>query len=191
MPGHTCVVCGSTPTKDPEASFHRLQSDPVRRGSWLAAFGLEESQLKAQSRVCYRHFRDRNAKNKPIASLGKRFASPVKRQNSRAKRAKTRESMREYSDLRMIFENESSSSSVTPCTTCPVSTLSAPLSENGERVVDEVLVNRALLSRIEVLEAENKELKGRLNQPSYLGLRIYRAMTILSPFTQALVRMRF
>ena len=24
MPGHTCIVCGSTPTKDPEASFHRL-----------------------------------------------------------------------------------------------------------------------------------------------------------------------
>jgi hypothetical protein len=117
MPGHTCVVCGSTPTKDTEASFHRLPSDPVRRGSLLAAFRLEESQLKAQSLVCCRHFRGGNAKNEPIVSLGKIFASPVKRQNSRAKKAKTRESMREYSDLRMKLENESSSSSVTPCTT--------------------------------------------------------------------------
>ena len=101
--------------KGSEASFHRLPSDPVRRGSWLAAFGLE-SQLKAQPRVCCRQFRDGNDKNEPIVSLGKRFASPVKRQNSRAKRAKTRESMREYSDLRMKLENEneSSSSSVTP-----------------------------------------------------------------------------
>ena len=42
-PGHTCVVCGSTPTQDPDASFHRLPSDPARRASWLDAFGLEET----------------------------------------------------------------------------------------------------------------------------------------------------
>ena len=83
MPGHTCVVCGTTPTQDPDASFHRLPSDPERRASWLDAFGLEESQLKAQSRVCCRHFRDGNAKNEPIVSLGKRFASPVKSKNPR------------------------------------------------------------------------------------------------------------
>ena len=53
MPGHTCVVCGSTPIQDPDASFHCLQSDPVRRASWLDAFGLEERQLKAESQVFY------------------------------------------------------------------------------------------------------------------------------------------
>ena len=52
MPGHTCVMCGSTPTQDPDASFHCLPSNPARRASWLDAFGLEERQLKAQSRVC-------------------------------------------------------------------------------------------------------------------------------------------
>ena len=52
MPGHTCVVCESTPTQDPDASVHRLPSDPARRARWLEAFGLEERQLKAQSRVC-------------------------------------------------------------------------------------------------------------------------------------------
>ena len=46
MPAQTCVVCGSTPTQDPDASFHRFLSDPVRRASWLDAFGLEESQLR-------------------------------------------------------------------------------------------------------------------------------------------------
>ena len=48
MPGHTCVVCGSTPMQDPDTSFHCLQSEPVRRASWIDAFGLEERQLKAE-----------------------------------------------------------------------------------------------------------------------------------------------
>ena len=38
--------------QDSDTSFHRLPSDPARRESWLDAFGLEERQLKAQSRVC-------------------------------------------------------------------------------------------------------------------------------------------
>ena len=49
MPSHTCVVYGSTPTQDPDASFHCLPSNTARRASWLDAFGLEEIQLKAQS----------------------------------------------------------------------------------------------------------------------------------------------
>ena len=51
MPGHTCVVCGSTPTQDPEVSFNCLPSDPARRASWLDAFGLKERHFKAESRV--------------------------------------------------------------------------------------------------------------------------------------------
>ena len=113
MPGHTCVVCGNTHTQDPDASFHRLPSDPARRASWLDAFKLDEGKLKAQSQVCCRHFRDANPKNDPIVSLGKRFASPVKRNNPRAKRAMTRESRKELCDL-------TTSRSVTPCATQPV-----------------------------------------------------------------------
>ena len=45
MPGHTCVVCGNTHTQDPDASFHRLPSDPARRASWLDAFKLDEFKL--------------------------------------------------------------------------------------------------------------------------------------------------
>ena len=31
MPGNTCIVCGSTRTKDPHASFHHFPSDQARR----------------------------------------------------------------------------------------------------------------------------------------------------------------
>ena len=45
------------------------------------------------------------AKNEPIVSLGKRFASPVKSKNPRGKRAKIRENTKEYSDLeKNLFE---------------------------------------------------------------------------------------
>ena len=47
MPGHTCVVCGNTPTPDPVASFHHLPSDPARRVSWLDAFGLGRDNSKS------------------------------------------------------------------------------------------------------------------------------------------------
>ena len=76
MPGHTCVVCGNTPSKDKDASFHGFPSDPVRRVSWLQAFGIDEDQLRSQSRVCSQHFRDGDAKKEPLTGLGKRFASP-------------------------------------------------------------------------------------------------------------------
>lgn len=111
MPGHTCFVCDSTSRHDPDAYFHRFPSDPDRKASWLTAFSIDETQLKAQSRVCSRHFRDGNAKNEPLSSLGKRFASPIKSKHPRAKRAKTREGARHVLDLRASL-----SRSVTPST---------------------------------------------------------------------------
>ena len=100
MPGHTCIICGNTYGQDPDASFHCLPSDPKRTASWLKAFGVDDSQLKFQSRVCCRHFRDGDSKKVPLVSLGKRFALPIKGKHARAKRAKTRDCTKDLADLR-------------------------------------------------------------------------------------------
>ena len=91
MTGHTCVVCGNSSRMDPKASFHRFPSNPERRSTWLRVFGMEEQQLRTQSRVCSRHFPDGDTKKDPSLTLGKRFASPVKVGEPRAKRARSRE----------------------------------------------------------------------------------------------------
>ena len=52
---------------------------------------MEESELRSQTRVCSRHFPDGDAKTEPMATLGKRFASPIKGKLPRAKRAKSRD----------------------------------------------------------------------------------------------------
>ena len=191
MPGHTCIVCGNTSSQDPDASFHRLPSDPKRRASWLKAFGVDDSQLKSQSRVCCRHFRDGDSKKEPLVSLGKRFAAPIKGKHARAKRAKTRDSTKDLADLRSSRSPACLSRPVTPSETSPgtISHMVPLIASVGEqcetnyhvhelpsgsgdtRVTtsqkEEVLVNTALVSRIEVLEAENNRLRASLNQRHY------------------------
>ena len=113
MPGHTCIVCGNTSSQDPDTSFHRLPSDPKRIASWLKAFGVNDSQLKSQSRVCCRHFRDGDSKKEPLVSLGKRYASPIKGKHARAKGAKTRDRTKDLADSRSSLSPACSSRSVT------------------------------------------------------------------------------
>ena len=81
-------------------SFHHFPSDPKRRASWLEAFGLEASEIRFQSQVCCRHFCDGDATSDPIASLRKRFASPIKGKHSRARRARNREVVRQLTELK-------------------------------------------------------------------------------------------
>ena len=45
-----------------------------------------------------RHFRDRDPKNGPEVSLGKRFSSPIKKSLPRSKRAKQRQDHRDYQE---------------------------------------------------------------------------------------------
>lgn len=194
MPGHSCIVCGNTPTKDKDASFHRFPTDPVKRASWLQAFGIDKSQLKSQSRVCCRHFRDGDTMKEPLENLGKRFASPIKGKHPRAKRAKTRESSRELAYLRTSMSPVASSSrSVTPSSGNPPPPPETPLTasvgeqweadyhvhelpvERGDTPPlsprkEEVLVNTALLSRVEALEAENEYLRASSKLPNYFRL---------------------
>ena len=79
MPGDTCVICGSTRASDPGVSFHQFPANPEKRVVWLRVFQIDESDIKPYFRVCSRHFPDGDAKKEPEVNLGKRFASPRKR----------------------------------------------------------------------------------------------------------------
>ena len=152
---------------------------PERRAVWLQVFGMCEEDIGPDARVCSRHFPGGDVKHAPTMIVGKRFASPIKR-GARAERAKQRDEEKQVREF-----NTSRSKSVTPVpstassrpsTPCQVSV--APIGEQLETnfqvherlsVVDvppqsseaEVLVNTALLARIEALEAENTQLKSQ------------------------------
>ena len=110
------LACGNSQSKDPNASFHRFPSDPGKRAIWLHGFDLQESDIKAHHRVCSRHFPNGNAKNDPTTTLGKRFASPIKK-GPQAKRAKGREAKKQLSELyNTVSPTPLSSRSVMPTT---------------------------------------------------------------------------
>lgn len=183
MPGQRCCVCGNSRSKDPGVSFHRFPNQrmhPERRAVWLQVFGMCEEDIGPDARVCSRHFPSGDVKHDPTMTVGKRFASPIKR-GLRAERAKQRGEQKQVRE----FSSSRSSKSVTPVPSTASSRPStpsqvsvAPIGEQLETdfqvhelpsVVDappqsseaEVLVNTALLARIEALEAENTQLKSQ------------------------------
>jgi hypothetical protein len=128
---------------------------------------MDESALRPYSRACSRHLPAGDAKKDPEIHLGKRFASPVKKDHPRAKRAKSRESVKELAELRMKSPaiSPSSSRSATPAPSAQSTSHSACSTPSTVPVREppsdtEVLVNTALLARIEALEAENSEKDG-------------------------------
>lgn len=186
MTGHTCIVCRNTKARDSSASFHRLPKDPKRRTLWLEVLGIREEDIKEGTRVCCRHFPDGDCQKDPSMSLGKRFASP-KKKGPRAKRLKQRDERRELS--RSVTPSVSlPSRSVTP-TLAPqthqiqTATIGSPLlsdysvyelstdDQTGPSCStpqlsssDTQVINRALLARIELLEAQNAQLKAETRQ---------------------------
>ena len=177
MPGKYCCVCGNNLSKDPHVSFHRFPSDIDRLATWLQIFKMTKEEVKSHMRVCSRHFPDGDASKTPSPTVGKRFSSPLKK-GPRSKRAKTREVNKQLTNLLSSpslspRSSRSASPAVTPGQQHNV--LMTPVGEQlqNEYVVHElpsdsatpgpsqtdVLVNTALLSRIEILEAENACLK--------------------------------
>ena len=100
---------------------------------------------------------------------GKQFASPKKRHHPRAKRALRRDSVKELAELRSTV-SPSTSRSVTPTvqisTSATESGCSTPTTVPAPQPPSdtEVLVNTALLARVEALEAENSRLKRDLDK---------------------------
>ena len=93
MTGARCCVCGNTKAQDPSVTFHRIPKEPSRKALWLETFNISEED---STRVCCRHFPDGDSHKLPSTTLGKRLASPMKK-NDRMKRAKLREKARELS----------------------------------------------------------------------------------------------
>ena len=62
---------------------------------------MDNGQLKSQSRrVCSRHFPGGDPSKEPLPTLGERFASPIRKELPRAKRAKVRETNTAFLTLR-------------------------------------------------------------------------------------------
>ena len=194
MPGTRCIVCKATRITDPGVSFHRFPADETVRNRWISSLQLDADVVTPHSRVCSRHFPDGDVTKQPVLTLGKRFASPVKKSLPRAKRARAREISKELSRLQRSTASPSSSRSVTPTSTPPVQpVLVASIGEqlqqdyhvhelpDSEEVTtpepqhvpppcdpaptgtSNVLVNSALLARIEVLEAEKQQLETKVS----------------------------
>ena len=112
MPGEMCIVCKNSRVKFPGLTYHRFPVNPERRAKWLSVFQLSEAELKPHTRVCCRHFPDGDAQKDPEISLGKRFASPIKKGAPRTKRANRRQQEKDFRQTCSV----SMSRSVTPAT---------------------------------------------------------------------------
>ena len=93
MPGDSCIVCGNSRKKNPLLKYHRFPSDTERRAQWLQVFKITLKDIKPHHRVCSRHFKDGNPENRPETTVGRRFASPVRKDTPRSKRAEQRKTM--------------------------------------------------------------------------------------------------
>ena len=112
MPGEMCIVCKNSRVKFPGLTYHRFPANPERRAKWLSVFQLSEAELKLHARVCCRHFPDGDAQKDPQITLGKRFASPIKKGAPRTKRANRRQQEKDFRETCSV----SKSRSVTPTT---------------------------------------------------------------------------
>ena len=91
-------MCGNSRTNDPPVGFHHFpsaQKNPERRALWPSVFGKTEEDVTFNSRVCSRHFPSGNVELSPVSTVGKRFASPIKK-GVRAERAKQRQEQNNY-----------------------------------------------------------------------------------------------
>ena len=185
-------MCGNKPSLDPSASFHRFPKDARRRAGWIRVFGIAEEQLRDHSCVCCRHFPEGDSKKDPLMTIGKRFASPIKGMLPRAKRAKAREA------TKLEAEQSSPQTPSSSLSSSSVRQHDEGLSEYGEGTDASsssqmqsrespsdstgVLLNTALLARIEYLEAENDRLKASLSKPQYFRIEQVQHDDHLFPF---------
>ena len=188
---NTCVVCGHIKSKG-NVSMHHFPANSAKRQQWLKALGREEGDLSEHTRICSRHFLNGDTSQVPSPELGKRFASLKKLLTERGKwAAKWAESSPNQLPLKRQALKQAShvSSSSSSQAVSPMNSFSDPLLAlvgepllsdynvqespgHEERTSSDVVVNAALIARIEVLEAENFKLKQQFGsaKPKYFRL---------------------
>ena len=82
----SCFVCGHVKGKGKIVSMHQLPADLKRRELWLKALQLTESDATQYSRICSHRFLNGDPSQ---VDIGKRFASPRKKDTERSKRARS------------------------------------------------------------------------------------------------------
>ena len=163
----------------------RIPQCTTRRKEWLQSLNLEESHVKEHHRVCSRHFPSGDQTQKPSLALGPRFCSPKKVDTARGKRALKRKALspslftppskRSGRDNSISEELSTTSLSVQASeqllSSSDYSIYELPQLETDDSIVSsvveerddtQVIVSKALLSRIEFLEGKNKQLQSQL-----------------------------
>ena len=98
--------------KFPGLTYHRFPANPERRAKWLSIFHISEAELKPHTRVCCHRFPDGDAQKDPEISLGKRFASLIKKGAPKTKIANRRQQEKDFRETCFVSKNRS----VTPAT---------------------------------------------------------------------------
>ena len=140
-----------------------------------------EEEIKPSTCVCCRHFPEGDTSKVPSLTLGKRFASPMKK-GPRAKRAKVRDEDRQLREGSISCVSEYSGRSVTPMSPPPdvpqLHTVVVGEQLESDYSIHELLGcstrsndhkcnEKSLLARIEMLQAENASLKKKMNDKSH------------------------
>ena len=194
MTGTSCVVCKRTKKKSDSISMYRIPSCPIKKKQWIECLSLDEASLRDHHRVCSDHFPNGDPAQKPSLALGRKFLSPRKHYTERGKRAVKRRTLflapksKQRKQTTPSCSDEQDSQSCTPMSVSvgeqlmsssdySVHELPDPESDGSfTRTSDvdntKVLVDKALLSRIELLEAENTHLRAELQcqQPSFFRI---------------------
>ena len=187
MTGTSCVVCKRTKKKGDSISMYRIPSCPIKRKEWVECLSLDETSLRDYHRVCSEHFPNGDQAQKPSLTLGRKFVSPRKHSTERRKRAAKRRTLflapksKQRRQTQMATPSCSDEQHSRSCTPMSASVGEQLMSSSDYSVhelpdlesdssftktsdVDDtkVLVNKALLSRIELLEAQNTRLQSEL-----------------------------
>ncbi len=198
MPAN-CMICRKSAIKG-LVTMHRFPpvSKPEKHAQWLKALNLKTEDIKSYNYVCSRHFLNGDASNNlPTLGLGKRFTSPIKltdRGNRARKRQKLSFTPLERTSVTPIHSTPVSSGvntdddstnlfETTPesevflsdmstidiqsdNTSDPSHQLFAQSSEGDSNVI----VNRALVARIEHLERKLKLSEKIYSKKEYFRL---------------------
>lgn len=184
MPSY-CFVCKKPPVAG-SVTMHRFPSNPEKRQQWLSVLNLKPEDIKSHHCICSRHFRNVDTSNPPSLNLGKKFRSPKKMLTPRGVRAKKRQKL--PMSPPMISPSPSPAPSVASTPVSSDVTDDDLIPEYPDLVLDfdildlpdqpgisrqqinlpsdesSVIVNKALLARIKVLEAELKQCKTQLQK---------------------------